>query len=155
ASVEDAVALAREIGFPVMVKAAAGGGGIGMKVVDDPEALWSVCERTRDQAQRFFGDGGLLVERYLASARHVERQFRGLADGRVIALGERDCSVQRRFQKVVEETPSPGLQPDLRRRMLAAAVAGAQQLGYRGAGTMECLVSGDDFVFLEVNARLQ
>jgi acetyl-CoA carboxylase, biotin carboxylase subunit len=155
ATVEDAVALAREIGFPVMVKAAAGGGGIGMKIVETADELWSVCERTRDQAERFFGDGALLVERYLASARHVEIQFLGLADGRVIALGERDCSVQRRFQKVVEETPSPGLDADLRQRMLAAAVAGAQRLGYRGAGTMECLVFGDEFVFLEVNARLQ
>ncbi|MBV9509433.1 MAG: ATP-grasp domain-containing protein [Caulobacteraceae bacterium] len=153
--IAEVAALAARIDGPIMVKAAAGGGGIGMKIVHDRTELAAVCERTRDQARRFFGDGGLLLERYIEDARHVEIQILGLADGRVAALGERDCSVQRRFQKVVEESPSPGVGPQLRERMLAAAVAGAESLGYRGAGTVECLVSGDAFVFLEVNARLQ
>ena len=155
ADAAEAAALAERVGFPLLVKPAAGGGGVGMKIVRDADALWSVCERTRDQALRFFGGGGLLLERYLEGARHVEVQILGLADGRVLALGERDCSVQRRFQKVVEETPSPGLSPALRTRMLAACVTAAERLGYRGAGTIECLAAGDEFVFLEVNARLQ
>ncbi|MBV9993777.1 MAG: ATP-grasp domain-containing protein [Caulobacteraceae bacterium] len=150
-----AATLAGEIGFPLMVKAAAGGGGIGMKVVRNLDEIRATCERTREQALRFFGDGGLLVERYLEDARHVEVQILGLADGRVLAPGERDCSVQRRFQKVVEETPSPGVSPGLRARMLQTCAAAAERLGYRGAGTVECLVKGDAFVFLEVNARLQ
>jgi len=154
-SADDAMALADKIGFPLMIKPAAGGGGIGMKVVHDKLEMWSVCERTSEVAARFFGDGSLLVERFLDQARHVEIQIFGLANGEVVALGERDCSVQRRFQKVVEETPSPGVGAELRTRMVAASVAGAKRLDYRGAGTMEYLVKGDEFVFLELNARLQ
>jgi acetyl-CoA carboxylase, biotin carboxylase subunit len=152
---EEALAVADRIGFPVMVKAAAGGGGIGMRIVEDRDLLIAAVESTRDQAARFFGDGGILLERYLPDARHVELQVLGLADGRVAVLGERDCSVQRRYQKVIEESPSPGVSPQLRERMLEAIRRGAEHIGYRNAGTFECLVSGDDFVFLEVNARLQ
>lgn len=146
---------AEHIGYPLMVKAAAGGGGIGMRIVDDRDALVAAIRSTSDQAARFFGDGSILLERYLPNARHVELQVLGLADGRVAVLGERDCSVQRRYQKVIEESPSPGVSPQLRARMIEAIRAGAEHLGYRNAGTFECLVSGDDFVFLEVNARLQ
>lgn len=154
-SAQEAVEVADRIGYPVIVKAAAGGGGIGMRIVHDSGALPAAFEATRDQAARFFGDGGMLLERFLDSARHVEIQVLGLPDGRVVVLGDRDCSVQRRHQKVVEEAPAPALSDELRRRMAAAVRAGAEAIGYRNAGTFECLVADDDFVFLEVNARLQ
>jgi acetyl-CoA carboxylase biotin carboxylase subunit len=152
-----AMAEAARIGYPVMVKAAAGGGGIGMSVVTDPAGLAAAFETARTRAMRFFGDPAILLERYVEHARHVEVQILGLADGRVVALGERDCSVQRRHQKVAEETPSPGVGAALRARMLAAAVQAGEAVGYRGAGTVECLVdqAAGDFVFLEMNTRLQ
>ena len=155
ADVELAVAAAERIGYPVMVKAAAGGGGIGMGVAEDEAQLRKAFETARTRAERFFGDPAILLERYLPNSRHVEIQILGLADGRVIALGERDCSVQRRHQKVAEESPSPGVGDALRARMIAAAVRAGEAVGYRNAGTVECLVSGSDFVFLEMNARLQ
>jgi len=138
--VADAVAAAAEIGYPLMVKAVAGGGGIGMSAVDGEPALRIAFETARTRAERFFGSPAILLERYLAPARHVEVQVLGLADGRVVALGERDCSVQRRHQKVAEETPSPGITPALRERMHAAALQAARAVNYRGAGTVECLV---------------
>jgi acetyl-CoA carboxylase, biotin carboxylase subunit len=152
-----AVAEAARIGYPVMVKAAGGGGGIGMGEAADEQALRAAFETARSRAERFFGSPEILIERYIARARHVEVQILGLADGRVIALGERDCSVQRRHQKVAEETPSPGVSPELRADMLAAAVRAGEAVGYRGAGTVECLVDSDagTFVFLEMNTRLQ
>jgi acetyl-CoA carboxylase, biotin carboxylase subunit len=152
-----ATAEAARIGYPVMVKAAAGGGGIGMSAVSDAAGLAAAFETARTRGMRFFGDPAILLERYIERARHVEVQILGLADGRVIALGERDCSVQRRHQKVAEETPSPGVGDELRARMLAAAVKAGQAVGYRGAGTVECLVdtAAGDFVFLEMNTRLQ
>jgi acetyl-CoA carboxylase, biotin carboxylase subunit len=159
-----AIARAREIGYPLMVKAAAGGGGIGMSIVDDEAGLAAAVETARTRAERFFGSPDILLERYVPHARHIEVQVLGLADGRVVALGERDCSVQRRHQKVAEETPAPGLDPALRERMLAAAVRAAAAVGYRNAGTVECLVPRypDDgitrdggFYFLEMNTRLQ
>jgi acetyl-CoA carboxylase biotin carboxylase subunit len=155
--VSDAVAEAARIGYPVMVKAAAGGGGIGMGAAADEQALRAAFETARSRAERFFGSPEILIERYVERARHVEVQILGLADGRVIALGERDCSVQRRHQKVAEETPSPGVSPALRERMLAAAVRAGEAVAYRGAGTVECLVDADagTFVFLEMNTRLQ
>jgi acetyl-CoA carboxylase biotin carboxylase subunit len=153
--VEEAVARAAEIGYPIMVKASAGGGGIGMGLAEDEAALRKAFETARTRAERFFGSPAILLERYLARARHVEVQILGLNDGRVVALGERDCSVQRRHQKVAEETPSPGVTPELRARMLAGAVRAGEAIGYRNAGTVECLVSGDEFVFLEMNTRLQ
>jgi acetyl-CoA carboxylase biotin carboxylase subunit len=156
-SADAAVAEAARIGYPVMVKAAAGGGGIGMSAVSDAPALRAAFETARTRAERFFGDPAILLERYIERARHVEVQILGLADGRVVALGERDCSVQRRHQKVAEETPSPGVGTALRERMLAAAVQVGAAVGYRGAGTVECLVdtATNDFVFLEMNTRLQ
>jgi acetyl-CoA carboxylase biotin carboxylase subunit len=152
-----AVLAAAQVGYPVMVKAAGGGGGIGMGVAADEDTLRAAFETARSRAERFFGSPEILLERYVERARHVEVQILGLADGRVLALGERDCSVQRRHQKVAEETPSPGVSPDLRERMLAAAVRAGQAVGYRGAGTVECLVdaAAGTFVFLEMNTRLQ
>jgi acetyl-CoA carboxylase biotin carboxylase subunit len=155
--VDSAVAAAARIGYPVMVKAAGGGGGIGMSAAPDEAALRKAYETARTRAERFFGNPDILLERYIEGARHVEVQILGLADGTVIALGERDCSVQRRHQKIVEETPSPGVGAELRARMLAAAVRAGEAVGYRGAGTVECLVdpAAQDFVFLEMNTRLQ
>jgi acetyl-CoA carboxylase biotin carboxylase subunit len=152
-----ALAAARDIGFPLMVKAAAGGGGIGMGVAYDDDGLRAAFETARSRAERFFGSPSVLLERYIEGARHVEVQVLGLANGRVVALGDRDCSVQRRHQKVAEETPSPGVSEDLRRRMLAGAVLAGEAVGYRNAGTVECLVdpASQDYVFLEMNTRLQ
>src|SRR5215475_7108179 len=149
-----AVTEAERIGYPVMVKAA---GGIGMGAAADEPTLRAAFETARSRAERFFGSPAILLERYVERARHVEVQILGLADGRVLALGERDCSVQRRHQKVAEETPSPGVSASLRERMLAAAVKAGEAVGYRGAGTVEFLldVRTGDFMFLEMNTRLQ
>ncbi|MDX6274754.1 MAG: acetyl-CoA carboxylase, biotin carboxylase subunit [Frankiales bacterium] len=157
ADVDAALAEAARIGYPVMVKASAGGGGIGMSVVYDDEGLRAAFDTARTRAERFFGNPAILLERYITKARHVEVQILGLTDGRVVALGERDCSVQRRHQKVAEESPSPGVAADLRVRMLAGAVRAGEAVDYRGAGTVECLVDTEaqDFVFLEMNTRLQ
>lgn len=152
-----AVAAAKGIGFPVMIKAAAGGGGMGMTVANDATQVAEQFQRIAEFAERTFGDSSVLMERFLPVARHVEVQILGLADGRVVALGERDCSVQRRNQKVAEESPSPAVTPELRRRMLDAAVRAGETVGYRNAGTVECLVDPVEqtFVFLEMNTRLQ
>jgi acetyl-CoA carboxylase biotin carboxylase subunit len=152
-----AVAAAEGIGFPVMIKAAAGGGGMGMSVANDATQVAEQFQRIAEFAERTFGDPSVLMERFLPVARHVEVQILGLADGRVVALGERDCSVQRRNQKVAEESPSPAVTPELRRRMLDAAVRAGETVGYRNAGTVECLVDPVEqtFVFLEMNTRLQ
>jgi acetyl-CoA carboxylase biotin carboxylase subunit len=152
-----AVAEAERVGFPVMLKAAAGGGGMGMAIAADAETLRSEHARVSAFAQRLFGDPRLFVERYFPRVRHVEVQVLGLADGRVVALGERDCSVQRRHQKVAEESPSPAVGPDLRRRMECAAVLAASTVDYRNAGTVEFLLDMDtgEFFFLEMNTRLQ
>ena len=155
--VKAALAEGERIGYPVMVKAAAGGGGIGMGVATGPDGLQAAFDTARSRAERFFGSPEILLERYVQRARHVEVQILGLADGQVLALGERDCSVQRRHQKVAEETPSPGVDDALREQMLAAAVRAGEAVGYQGAGTVECLVDTDagSFVFLEMNTRLQ
>jgi acetyl-CoA carboxylase biotin carboxylase subunit len=155
--VDAALTEADRIGYPVMVKAAAGGGGIGMGVAAGPAELRAAFETARSRAERFFGSPEILLERYVTSARHVEIQILGLADGTVVALGERDCSVQRRHQKVAEETPSPGVTASLREQMLAAAVRAGEAVSYRGAGTVECLVdtATGSFMFLEMNTRLQ
>src|ERR1700712_4469128 len=149
--------VAEQIGFPVMIKAAAGGGGMGMSVANDAAQAATEFERIAAFAERMFGDSAVLMERFLPVARHVEVQILGLADGRIVALGERDCSVQRRNQKVAEETPSAALTPELRRQMLEAAVRAGEAVGYRNAGTVECLVdpTAQTFVFLEMNTRLQ
>ncbi|WP_432956046.1 acetyl-CoA carboxylase biotin carboxylase subunit [Micromonospora haikouensis] len=157
ADLDAAVAAAAEIGYPVMVKAAAGGGGMGMGVAADEAALRSEYDKVRAFAERMFGDGSVLIERYFPQVRHVEVQILGLADGRVVALGERECSVQRRNQKLVEESPSPAVSPELRARLLAAAVRAGEAVGYRNAGTVECLFdpATQEFFFLEMNTRLQ
>ncbi|MEV1017162.1 MULTISPECIES: acetyl-CoA carboxylase biotin carboxylase subunit [unclassified Micromonospora] len=157
ADLDAAVTAAAEIGYPVMVKAAAGGGGMGMGVAVDEAALRTEYDKVRAFAERMFGDGSVLIERYFPRVRHVEVQILGLADGRVVALGERECSVQRRNQKLVEESPSPAVSPELRARLLAAAVRAGEAVGYRNAGTVECLLdpTSGEFFFLEMNTRLQ
>ncbi|MER7587122.1 biotin carboxylase N-terminal domain-containing protein [Micromonospora sp. NPDC127501] len=157
ADLDAAVTAAAEIGYPVMVKAAAGGGGMGMGVSVDETGLRTEYDKVRAFAERMFGDGSVLIERYFPRVRHVEVQILGLADGRVVALGERECSVQRRNQKLVEESPSPAVSPELRSRLLAAAVRAGEAVGYRNAGTVECLFdpSTGEFFFLEMNTRLQ
>jgi acetyl-CoA carboxylase biotin carboxylase subunit len=157
ATVEAALAEAAAIGYPVMVKAAAGGGGMGMAVASDEAALGVEYPKVRAFAERMFGDGSVLIERYFPRVRHIEVQILGLADGRVIALGERECSVQRRNQKLLEETPSPAVSPELRAALQAAAVRAGEAVGYRNAGTVECLLDaeGGQFFFLEMNTRLQ
>jgi acetyl-CoA carboxylase biotin carboxylase subunit len=154
-SPDEAVAWAREAGYPVMAKAVMGGGGIGMGVAEDEEGLRKAVETASTRAERFFADASVYLERYVPRARHVEVQI--LADqNRTIHLYERECSVQRRHQKVIEETPSPALDRELRRRMCDAAVRSMSSIGYLGAGTVECLLTPDrEFFFLEVNARLQ
>jgi acetyl/propionyl-CoA carboxylase alpha subunit len=146
---------ADEIGFPLVVKAAAGGGGRGMRVVRDPVELADAEQAAAREAAGAFGDGTLYRERYLERPRHVEVQLLGDAHGTVVALGERDCSVQRRHQKVLEETPAPTLAESLRAAMLEAAVAFGRAIGYRSAGTVEFVVDGDEFFFLELNGRIQ
>lgn len=156
ADAEAASRLADEIGYPVIIKAAAGGGGRGMSIVEDPAEFTRTYHRTRATAQQLFGDGRVYVERYLASARHVEIQVLCDRYGNGIHLGERDCSVQRRHQKLVEETPAPGLPTDLTARMGDAAVRGALATGYVGAGTFEFIVDTENrFYFMEVNCRIQ
>ena len=152
-----ALAAASEIGYPVMVKAAAGGGGIGMSAAFNDEELTAAYETARTRAERFFSDPAILLEKYVPSARHIEVQILGLADGTVVALGERDCSVQRRHQKVAEESPSPAVTPEIRAAICDAAVKAGEAVGYRNAGTVEMLfdtATGEAW-FLEMNTRLQ
>jgi acetyl/propionyl-CoA carboxylase alpha subunit len=146
---------AAEIGFPLVVKAAAGGGGRGMRVVRDPADLEEALAAAEREAIAAFGDGTLYCERYLERPRHVEVQLLADAHGTVLAVGERDCSVQRRHQKVLEEAPAPRLDPALREALLAAAVAFGRAIGYQSAGTVEFVVDGDGFSFLELNGRIQ
>ncbi|MDB6014196.1 MAG: biotin carboxylase [Gammaproteobacteria bacterium] len=157
ASVEEAIALARVTGVPLLVKAVGGGGGRGMKRVDRLEDLPETLELAAAEAGAAFGDARVYLERYIASGRHVEVQVLGDGNGRVIHLGERDCSVQRRYQKLVEETPAPDLPQGLRDALHAAAVRFSERLSYRGAGTVEFLVDREreTFYFLEMNARIQ
>ena len=157
ATVQAAIEAATTIGYPVMVKAAAGGGGMGMAVAADEAGLRTEYDKVRAFAERMFGDGSVLIERYFPRVRHVEVQILGLADGRVVALSERECSVQRRNQKLVEEAPSPAVDPSRRRALLAAAVQAGEAVGYRNAGTVECLLdpATGEFFFLEMNTRLQ
>ena len=149
---------AARIGFPVMVKASAGGGGKGMKIVRSAEELRSAIESAQREAKKSFGDDRLLLERYIEEPRHVEFQIfgDGNGNGNVVHLFERDCSIQRRHQKVIEETPAPRYSEELRQRMAAAAVAAARGVDYRSAGTVEFIVTPEnEFYFLEMNTRLQ
>ncbi len=150
------LAAAQSVGFPLMVKAAAGGGGRGMRLVDHPAALSDALALARSEALNAFGSGELILERAVIRPRHVEVQVFGDAHGTIVHMGERDCSVQRRHQKVIEEAPCPVMTDTLRARMGAAAVEAARSIGYQGAGTVEFLLDArGDFFFLEMNTRLQ
>jgi 3-methylcrotonyl-CoA carboxylase alpha subunit len=143
------------IGFPVLIKASAGGGGKGMRVVRDASELLDAIEAAHREAERAFGNGMLLLEKYIDRARHVEVQILGDHHGNLIHLFERECSIQRRHQKLIEESPVPRLAIGLKERLIAAAVAGARAVRYVNAGTMEFIVTGEQFYFLEMNTRLQ
>ncbi len=153
---DEALAQAREIGFPVLIKAAAGGGGKGMRVAADADEFERQYSMARNEAAAAFGDDTVYVEKYLARPRHIEFQILGDSHGHVLHLGERDCSIQRRHQKLLEEAPSPALTPELRAEMGDAAVRGAKAIDYVGAGTIEMLLNEDNsFYFMEMNTRIQ
>ncbi len=151
----DLAAAAERVGYPLLIKASAGGGGRGMRVVASPAELSEAVEGARREAGSAFGDDTIFMERWLPACRHVEIQILGDRHGNLLHCFERECSIQRRHQKVIEEAPSPAVSDALRARMGAAAVAAGQTIGYTSAGTVEFLVDGDDFWFLEVNTRLQ
>ncbi len=152
---EEVVEASDRIGLPLIIKAAAGGGGLGMSVVFDQSGLLPAFRATRAAAQTAFGDNRVYLESYLDGARHVEIQILADAHGNVVHLGDRDCSVQRRHQKLIEEAPAPRLAPGLADRLAEYAVTGARAVGYRGAGTFEFLVRGEQIAFIEVNSRIQ
>jgi acetyl-CoA carboxylase biotin carboxylase subunit len=155
ADVEAALREAERIGYPVMLKAAAGGGGKGMRQVQDATELPRAFEAAAHEALAAFGDGSVYLEKYLEGPRHIEIQVLADGHGRVLYLGERECSIQRRHQKMVEEAPSPVITPELRQRMGEAAVAAAAAVGYQNAGTIEFLYQDGEFYFLEMNTRIQ
>jgi acetyl-CoA carboxylase biotin carboxylase subunit len=154
-SADEAVATAEEIGYPVMIKAAAGGGGRGIRVAEDEEGLRESVQAAKREAQSAFGDGTLYLEKFLAGPRHVEVQVMADHAGNAIHLYERECSMQRRRQKVLEESPSPGISEEIREKMCEAAVRLAREADYANAGTVEFLVEGDEFYFIEMNTRIQ
>ncbi len=155
ASLDEAERVARRIGFPVLVKAAAGGGGRGMKVASEPAALEEAWRIARAEGRAAFGDDAVYIERYLARPRHIELQVLADAHGEVVHFGERDCSLQRRHQKVVEEAGSPALDAAARDRLGETVTAALRRLGYRNAGTLEFLYQDGQFAFIEMNTRLQ
>ena len=156
AEVEDAVGVAEQIGFPIMIKASAGGGGKGMRVAADADEFPKLFTAAQNEARAAFGNPAVYLERCILKPRHVEIQVFGDAHGRVVHLGERDCSIQRRHQKLVEEAPSPALTPELREEMGDAAVRAAKAIDYVGAGTVEFLLDEDgSFYFMEMNTRIQ
>ncbi|TME17481.1 MAG: acetyl-CoA carboxylase biotin carboxylase subunit [Chloroflexi bacterium] len=152
---DEARRAALEIGLPVIIKPSGGGGGIGMKVVEREEELRSALESAANQARAAFGDPTVYLEKYVHNPRHIEIQVIGDQHGHVLHLGERECSIQRRHQKILEESPSPAVTPEIRARMGKAAVTAAKAAGYANAGTVEFIFSNGEFYFLEVNARLQ
>ncbi len=154
-SVAEAHELAREIGYPVLIKAASGGGGRGMKVVESDEQLESLMSQAASEARAAFGDDTVYMEKYLADPRHIEFQVFGDGEGGAIHLGERDCSLQRRHQKVLEEAPSPVITPQERERMGEIVRSAMSGMSYRGAGTIEFLYENGEFYFIEMNTRLQ
>lgn len=156
ADTDEAAKIAEEIGYPVMLKASAGGGGIGMQLVNNEEELRKAFEGNQKRAQSFFGDGTMFIEKFIAEPHHVEVQVLADIHGNVVPVFERECSIQRRNQKVVEEAPSPFISEETRNKMLDAAVEAAKHIGYTNAGTIEFLVDSDqNFYFLEMNTRLQ
>jgi acetyl-CoA carboxylase, biotin carboxylase subunit len=153
---EEAIKIAEEIGYPVLLKASAGGGGKGMRVVNDSSEMASALRQTQGEAGASFGNDAIFIERYITDPKHIEVQVLGDGQGKAIHLFERECSVQRRHQKVIEESPSPSLTPELRREICAAALQTAESINYRGAGTVEFILAPDgEFFFLEMNTRLQ
>ncbi len=152
---EDASSAAKKLGYPVLVKASAGGGGRGMRIVESEASLDEAIASAKREAAAAFGDDTLFLERWLTSSRHVEIQILGDKHGNLVHCFERECSIQRRHQKIIEEAPSPAVTDELRAKMGEAAVAAAKKIGYSSAGTVEFLLSGDEFWFLEVNTRLQ
>ncbi|HSW37935.1 MAG TPA: acetyl-CoA carboxylase biotin carboxylase subunit [Acidobacteriota bacterium] len=155
ADVGHARCMAAEIGYPVIIKPSGGGGGIGMTIVDDEEKLAKALEQAREVAGKTFGMGDVYIEKYLSNPRHIEFQILADSRGSVIHLGERECSIQRRHQKLIEESPSPALTAEMREKMGLTAVRAAAQVNYKGAGTVEFLFAEGKFYFLEVNARIQ
>jgi acetyl-CoA carboxylase, biotin carboxylase subunit len=151
----EAFKIADEIGYPVIVKATAGGGGRGMRVATDRASLSTAIASARSEAAASFGDAGVYIEKYLKPIRHIEIQIMADSHGNVVHLGERDCSVQRRHQKLIEESPSPVITPELRARMGNAAVQAARSISYEGAGTIEFIYTNGDFYFMEMNTRIQ
>ena len=155
-SPEEAAQLAAEIGYPVIIKATAGGGGRGMRLVREPEDLSKMFMAAQGEAEAAFGNPGVYLEKFVENPRHIEFQILADSHGNVVHLGERDCSIQRRHQKLLEEAPSAVLNPELRRKMGEAAVRAAQSINYVGAGTVEFLVDhAGNFYFMEMNTRIQ
>ena len=154
-SVEEALAAAEAVGWPVLLKASAGGGGRGIRRCDGPDELPAACAEAKAEAAACFGNDEMYLEKLVLNPRHVEVQILADRQGHTIHLGDRDCSVQRRNQKLMEEAPAPGLSPALRRAMGEAAVRAAEAVGYEGAGTVEFLVDGENFYFMEMNTRIQ
>jgi acetyl-CoA carboxylase biotin carboxylase subunit len=155
-NVDEAYKLADDIGYPVIIKATAGGGGRGMRLVENADNLEKMFKAAQGEAEAAFGNDGLYMEKFIKKPRHVEIQILADRSGNVVHLGERDCSVQRRHQKLLEESPSPAINTKLRKKMGNAAIAAAKSIGYEGAGTVEFLVDDDDnFYFMEMNTRIQ
>src|SRR6478735_3648012 len=155
-SIEEAVMLSRDIGYPVIIKATAGGGGKGIRIAEDEESLVKQIETAQQEAEKAFGNAGVYLEKYLTGMKHVEIQIMADKHGNAVHLFERDCSVQRRRQKLVEEAPCPVMTPELRERMGRAAVRAAKAVNYSGAGTLEFLLGPDgNFYFMEMNTRIQ
>lgn len=155
-TVEEALEVAENLGYPLMLKASAGGGGIGMKLVQNSDELKTVFNATKQQAISFFGDGAVFLEKWISEPRHIEVQIAADTHGNAVHLFERECSVQRRHQKVVEESPSPFLDEELRKKLVTTALLGVKKIGYTNLGTMEFIFDGDkNFYFLEMNTRLQ
>ena len=153
---DDAIQLTKEIGYPVIIKATAGGGGKGMRIANDENELIKNFEMARVEAESAFGNPGVYIEKFIVNPHHIEVQLLGDGQGNVVHLGERDCSIQRRHQKLIEESPSPLVDDELRAKLGNAAVLGAKKINYRGAGTIEFLVDDDkNFYFMEMNTRIQ
>jgi len=154
-NVDEAYKLADDIGYPVIIKATAGGGGRGMRLVENSDNLEKMFKAAQGEAEAAFGNDGLYMEKFIKKPRHVEIQILADRSGNVVHLGERDCSVQRRHQKLLEESPSPAINTELRKKMGNAAIAAAKSISYEGAGTVEFLVDENNFYFMEMNTRIQ
>ena len=152
---EAALEEAHKLGYPVIIKATAGGGGRGMRVAHNDASLIQGFHAAMTEAERAFGNGDVYIEKFIGNPKHIEVQILADKFGNVICLGERDCSLQRRHQKLIEESPSPSISPALRKKLYDAAIKAAKAVGYTSAGTIEFLVSGNDFYFMEMNTRVQ